>query len=204
MATFPLLRIEGLTRSGLAPVTLTVQSGDIVAISGPSGAGKSLFLRAIADLDPNEGAVHVAEADRAETPAPDWRRLVAYLPSESGWWAETVASHMTDIPKAAAMAVKLGLTEDVVTWQINRLSTGEKQRLALIRALEQGPRALLLDEPTSGLDPATTERAETLIKETCDQGSCALIVSHDEAQAERLGARRYRMDAGVLSVEENS
>ena len=69
-----MLKIRGLGRPGLDPVDLDVAPGECVAISGPSGAGKSILLRAIADLDPNEGQVSLKDQPREAMPAPDWRR----------------------------------------------------------------------------------------------------------------------------------
>jgi len=79
-----MLSIHGVTRPGLEPVRLDVGGGECVVISGPSGAGKSLFLRAVADLDPNAGRVVLDGIDRESVSAPEWRRRVSYVASESG------------------------------------------------------------------------------------------------------------------------
>lgn len=196
----PLLAIAGLTRTGLLPVTLTLAAGDIASISGPSGSGKSLLLRAIADLDPNEGAVFLSDTPRESLSGPDWRKHVAYVPAESGWWGERVGTHMSTPDDAVPFLERLGLSADALTWLVSRLSTGEKQRLALVRALILSPKILLLDEPTAGLDPTATRQTETLIKETCAAGACAVVVSHDPTQPDRLGAQRYAMNNGTLSA----
>ena len=201
MTAPPLLTIEGLSRPGLTPVDLTMCAGDIVAVAGPSGAGKSLFLRAIADLDPNDGTVVIDGHARNTMGAPAWRRLAAYLPSESGWWADTVSEHLGELDRALDAALELGLPSDVLTWRVERLSTGEKQRLALLRALQSQPKVLLLDEPTSGLDPAATAQVEAMILNTSQGGAAAIVVTHDAGQAARLSTRRLRMDGGVLHAE---
>src|SRR5690606_11730155 len=87
-----MLTIENLFRPGLDPVSLALAQGEAVAVMGPSGSGKPLLLRAIADLDPNEGSVILDDARREAMPAPRWRRLVGYLPAESGWWADRVGA----------------------------------------------------------------------------------------------------------------
>jgi phosphate-transporting ATPase len=196
-----LFSVEGLSRPGLAPVELRLAAGSCTVIAGPSGAGKSLFLRALADLDPNEGTVRLDGIERASLPAPEWRRRVTYVPAESGWWAPTVGAHMTDPVAAAKDSVRLGLPDDTMSWPVSRLSTGEKQRLALVRALQNKPKVLLLDEPTAGLDPAAKEKTEAMIKDVCAEGTAVVVVSHEGAQADRLNARRYRMVAGTLSPE---
>ena len=89
-----MLRVESLRRSGLGPISLAVEDGECLAVTGPSGAGKSLLLRAIADLDPNDGAVFANAGARAEMPAPAWRRVVAYVPAEPGWWGDVAGDHL--------------------------------------------------------------------------------------------------------------
>jgi phosphate-transporting ATPase len=66
-----MLSVTDLTRLGLGPFTFTVESGECVALRGPSGAGKSLLLRAIADLDPNDGRASLDGESREAMPAPD-------------------------------------------------------------------------------------------------------------------------------------
>ena len=82
-----MLTIRQLNRSGLAPFDLDLADGECVALSGPSGAGKTILLRTIADLDPNKGSASLDCVDREAIAAPQWRRSVAFLPAEAGWWA---------------------------------------------------------------------------------------------------------------------
>ncbi len=191
-----MLRIRGLARSGLAPVDLDLASGECVAVLGPSGAGKTLLLRAIADLDPNQGEASLGGEPRSGMSGPAWRRRVGYLAAESGWWADGVGAHFADRDAAAPIVDALGLPADVFGWQVARTSTGERQRLALARLLEQAPEIMLLDEPTSGLDAAAAAWAETLIRERLAAGAAALIATHDPALAERIAARRLLVEGG--------
>ena len=192
------LDIEGLARPGLEPVTLAVEAGSCIAVSGPSGSGKSLFLRALADLDPNEGEVRLDGKARSALPAPDWRRQVVYVATDSGWWADTVAQHFHDWAALTAKAEALGLPAEAGDWPVERLSTGERQRLSLLRALEAEPAVLLLDEPTSGLDPRATEAVEALIKAHRADGGTIVMATHDAAQAERLADARLCVEAGRI------
>ena len=96
------------------------------------------------------------------------------------------------------MAESLGLSADCGSWPVARLSTGEKQRLALVRSLILAPRALLLDEPTSGLDPDAVSRVEALIRARQELGVSVLWVTHDRAQAARVADRQLEMDQGRL------
>ena len=190
------LVISGLKRPGLQPTSLRLIAGETVCIAGASGAGKTLLLRAIADLDVNEGDLRLDGTRREDIAAPTWRNRVAFVPAESGWWATIVADHFpSPLPDTVS---QLGFPTDVASWPISRLSTGERQRLALARSLALGPDVLLLDEPTSGLDPASTAKVESLLQEALAQGAAAIVVTHDAAQAARLGARRFQMTDGKL------
>ena len=192
------LRIEALHSPLAGPFELSVAAGECVGISGPSGSGKSLFLRMIADLDPNEGSAWLDGRERGTFAAPAWRRQVVYVPAESGWWAEQVATHFTNAAAARAMAPLIDLKPELFDGPVLRLSTGEKQRLALIRALLLAPPILLLDEPTSALDEAAQAKTEQLLRERLAAGTALLLVSHDRAQAGRLGKRQFVMQAGQL------
>ncbi len=168
-----------------------------MVVQGPSGAGKSLLLRALADLDPTRGDVWLAGVARSTFAAPEWRRQVGLLPAESHWWAETVREHMATEPGDDLAAV--GFDADVLTWSVSRLSSGERQRLALVRLLSNRPRALLLDEPTANLDEVNASRVESLVRRYTEQHRAGLLwVSHDPDQAARLASRVMRMAAGRL------
>jgi UDP-glucose/iron transport system ATP-binding protein len=195
------LAVDGLTRSGLAPTSLTLERGECVGLSGPSGAGKTLLLRALADLDPNSGDVRLDGVARDAMAAPAWRRNVAYVAAESGWWDDTVGDHMADVPAAAGLLPSLGLSADALNWPVARLSTGEKQRLALARALVLAPAVLLLDEPTSGLDADATGLVETVLRRHLSAGTAILLVSHDRDQLHRLADRRLHIVGGRLAAD---
>lgn len=185
---------------GLAggPFSLHAAAGECVAIIGPSGAGKSLLLRMIADLDPNEGRVRLDGARREIFSGPAWRRLVMYLAAESGWWANDVAAHMQPVAAAEALLPRLRLAPQLLHVPVSQLSTGERQRLALIRAVIRQPKLLLLDEPTSALDAETTLAAEALLRELAQAGMGLLLVTHNEAQVHRMADRRYELRGGRL------
>jgi UDP-glucose/iron transport system ATP-binding protein len=197
-----MLSVTDLRRLGLGPLSFTVETGECLALRGPSGAGKSLLLRAIADLDPNEGRVTLDGASRESMPAPAWRRRVAYLAAEAGWWADTVAEHFSDWSAARPLVEALGLPAECGDWPVARLSTGEKQRLALARSLLLEPRVLLLDEPTSGLDPDAVERVETLVRARQKDGVSIVWTTHDRAQARRVARRWLEIENGRLREAE--
>ena len=196
-----LLSVRDLRTNLLKPASFTLSAGECVAIRGPSGGGKTLLLRALADLDPNEGLVCLDGRDRATMPGPEWRRLLGYLPAEPGWWADTVGDHFTSWAEAAVVARALGFTEDSEDWPIARLSTGERLRLALVRALLVGSKVLLLDEPTAALDPASVRAVEELISARVRAGLAVLWVTHDTEQAKRIGHRLLVVKDGQVGEE---
>ena len=195
-----MLTARNLAVIGLAPSNIHIDAGECVALSGPSGSGKTLVLRALADLDPNEGEVSLDGQSRDAQPAPDWRRKVVYVPAEAGWWADRVDGHFPEPDLAAPLMVQLGLTEEALGWQVARLSTGEKQRLALTRAFLIAPRVMLLDEPTSGLDPEAAAKVEDMLHQRREEGLAVIVVTHDESQAARMASRRFEMKKGVLTA----
>ena len=193
-----MLSVRALSRPGLRPVSFDLADGECLAVRGKSGSGKTLLLRAIADLDPNEGAVTLDEHSREAMPAPLWRRRVTYLATEPGWWADRLGDHFADWGSVPDYLAALGLPADCRGARISTLSTGERQRLALIRALLVEPRVLLLDEPTSGLDAATTAAVERLLLARLGSGTGIIWVTHDDAQARRVAHADLLVEDGAV------
>jgi ABC-type dipeptide/oligopeptide/nickel transport system ATPase component len=123
------------------------------------------------------------------------------LPAEPGWWADTVGEHFSDWKAALAVLGELGFSDDAKDWPIARLSTGERLRLALVRALMVRPRVLLLDEPTAALDPASVRAVESLIAAQVRVGLAVLWVTHDLEQAKRVAVRRLVVNGGQVREE---
>lgn len=193
-----LLELKRLRRLHVGPLDLAVEAGHCISISGRSGGGKSVILRSIADLDPHEGEVFLEGRACSSMPAPQWRRQVTYVAAESGWWEDTVRPHFPPSTDFAAILPPLGLDASVADRSINGLSTGERQRLALLRALCLQSKVLLLDEPTSALDHESVLQVEEVLKERLAQGTAILLVTHDVEQARRLASRHLHLDAGQL------
>jgi UDP-glucose/iron transport system ATP-binding protein len=193
-----MLSVRQLAAPGVAVEDLQVADGACVAVMGPSGAGKTRLLRAIADLDPNHGEVAAGGIERAQVPGPAWRRVVGYVPAESGWWADTVGAHFPEPVRSRDLLAELRLPAAALDWPVARLSTGERQRLALARALARAPRALLLDEPTGALDEEARALVEEMLRRQLEAGTSVLMVTHDPSQAERLAARIVRVANGRL------
>jgi ABC-type iron transport system FetAB ATPase subunit len=199
-ASAALLSARGLRSRFGGPFDFDLQAGECVAIQGPSGAGKSVLLRMLADLDPHEGDVVLDGRSSTAMPAPSWRAQVVYQAAEPAWWEATAGEHFSDRQRLFVDKTmgNLGLSAALLDTGIERLSTGERQRLALVRSLAAAPRVLLLDEPTAALDPASVRRAEALLAACLAEGMAILIVTHSAEQAERMAQRVFRLDGGRL------
>lgn len=191
----PRLSLRDLRSPLAGPFDLVLAAGQCLTVSGHSGSGKSLFLRMIADLDPNDGEVRLDGEDRRAMSAPAWRRRAPYVAAESGWWLPKAVDHFAPSQRdqARALAERLGVGAQTFEGEVRLLSTGERQRLALIRALVLDSPVLLLDEPTGPLDPDTAHLVEAELRQRLGAGTTIVLVSHDVAQAERLGALHRMM-----------
>jgi ABC-type iron transport system FetAB ATPase subunit len=191
----PLLRIRALQCPHADPFSLDVGAGECIAILGPSGAGKSVLLRMIADLDPNTGEVWLNGRLRETWAAPEWRRKVVYQSAEPAWWESTAGAHFPNgAPRDMTASLDaLGLTPAALGADLPRLSTGERQRLALLRSLACHPKVLLLDEPTASLDQASTSAVEALLRARLEDGVAILLVTHSHEQADRIATRHFRV-----------
>ncbi len=191
------LEVIGLTFQGRGPYSFAIGRGECLGLTGPSGAGKTLLLRALADLDPHAGRIRLGSLVCDQVPAPLWRQKVAMLPAESLWWHDRVGDHFTDFDQIPARSLALlGFDPSVGDWRISRLSTGEKQRLAILRLLQNQPGALLLDEPTASLDADNIFHVEELLMDYWQQHRAPVLwVSHDPDQLDRVADHRMVMMA---------
>ena len=195
------LRVNRLSTRHVGPIECRVEAAECVCIHGASGSGKTLLLRAIADLDPHQGEASLDGAGCSTLPPPEWRRSVALVVAESQWWSEHVREHFAHGVNPAWLE-RLGLPVDAIDWQVARCSTGEKQRLALLRSLMQGPAVLLLDEPTGNLDQDSTRRVEALLDDYRQQQPAALLwVTHDPEQIRRVARRSFALRNGLLEED---
>lgn len=202
----PNLEVRDLCFRDRGPYTFRINGGECVGVQGASGAGKSLLLRALVDLDPRSGTLMLGGVDADTLTGPQWRRQVGLLPAESGWWHDGVGAHFSDFAAVdAQLLATLGFERSVGDWQVSRLSTGERQRLAIVRLLSNQPACLLLDEPTASLDHDMVARVEQLLLTYAAGNQAPLLwVSHDAAQLERVCNRRMTMERGGRLFAEES
>ena len=226
----PLLRVTGLTRTFqdgpkarpvLQGVSLSLAEGEWVAILGPSGAGKSTLLNILGGLDGAfEGEAEVAGLALKGAPDPQLaahrRETVGYvfqddhllraasvldnvlLPARFG--PEGVGAGVR--ARASALLERVGLADRALSAP-DRLSRGERQRVAVARALLGRPRVLLCDEPTAALDAASGDQVLDLFAELHAEGMTLLMVTHEE-RAARRAERRLRLDQGRLEATDEA
>lgn len=180
------LSVRGLANTQAGPFSFDVPAGKCLVITGLSGSGKSVLLRMIADLAPHMGDAALNGHLCSTMQAHHWRRQVVYLPAEPGWWSDRATDHVPDDKATRELMKKTGLRPELLNDPLHRLSTGERQRLALVRALRLAPAVLLMDEPCSALDKETTLMVEAVIHESLQQGTAIVLVSHDPAQSMRV------------------
>ena len=192
-----MLRIEKLKIAGLPALSFEIADGECMGLEGPSGSGKTRLARALADLEPAVGHIFVNGAERQETHPAEWRRLVRYLSAEPGWWTDTPREAFPDDTKSMKalqrLLARLNLPPSLLDKPVSVLSTGERQRLALARALVDNPPVIVLDEPTSALDPKNTALVEELLRYRLLAGCSILLISHDRAQIDRLCDLRLQL-----------
>ncbi len=171
---------------------LTIAPKRRLALIGPNGAGKSLTLRLIQGLiSPTEGKI--CWGDRAAPPA-HAVALVFQRPTLLRRSARANIRHALaayGAPRQCRDATAMELLEmaglaELADRPARRLSGGEQQRLAIVRALAAEPELLLLDEPTASLDPQATQAIEFLIEAAATAGTAVILVTHDLGQVRRL------------------
>lgn len=151
----------------------------------------------MADLEAHSGQVALGDVRCDSIKAHLWRRRVGMLPAESQWWYGTVGEHFKTTE--GEWFTELGFDKDVANWEVARCSTGEKQRLALLRLLCMRPQALLLDEPTASLDRDSVQRAEAIIRAYRKEHEAPVIwVSHDPEQIRRVADRHFELAGKTL------
>ena len=155
----------------------------ITAIIGPNGAGKSMLLKTIAGLIKQPEFKITTSANQ-----------VSIVLTQTPFIKMSVLENLLFLRDARPSlsinqvhhALKIFLLNHLSDQPATKLSSGEKQRLAIARAYLMGSDLLILDEPTASLDPQSTALIESKVNELAHSGICFLIASHDFAQVKRI------------------
>lgn len=176
-------------RSLINDLTFSVPGHGITALLGPNGAGKSLILRLIAGLMMADHGVLRIAPDAAENLAVVFQTPVVLRRSVRANLDHALKIYGVKkrdrVGRIAELMVMADLTSHAEA-PARALSGGEKQRLAMARALAARPKLLLLDEPTASLDPHATASIELLTRRAASDGAKVILVTHDWGQAQRL------------------
>lgn len=198
-------------------VQLNVSPGEYFILMGHTGAGKSLVMKAICGVQPlAAGEVRIEGRDVTYL-APSARRI-GYVPQDSGLFPhlnvrENIGFALDLVgldarksdERVKALAEEIGIVP-LLTRGIRGLSGGERQKVALARALARAPRLLLLDEPVSALDESSREELCALLQRIHEEHHLTAVhICHNRAEATRLGDRIGVMNAGrLIAIEERS
>ncbi len=207
--TFEHVSVAGDERPRLDDVSVTLPDAGVTAIAGPSGAGKSTLLRCCNRLEaPDSGIVRFRGEDVAQLDPLAHRRAVGMVFQAPVLFPGTVADNLRVADPGAADARVAELLrraaldpEAFAGRDADTLSGGEGQRVCLARTLATDPHVVLMDEPTSALDGDATEELEALMRALADDGVPVLLVTHDEAQLERVADHVLRLRDGRLARE---
>src|SRR6056297_1500093 len=206
------LTISHLTKSfggvdALSDVSLSVASGERVALLGHNGAGKSTMMKIILGLIAlDSGDISVCGAIPGDASA---RSQVAYLPENAAYHSaltglEQITFYMrlrgVDPTGALDLLARVGLA-DAARRRIGTYSKGMRQRVGLAQALIGHPRLLVLDEPTSGLDPVSRRDFYALLDNLAAEGASILLSSHALTEVEARTDRLVILSQGRLVTE---
>jgi heme exporter protein A len=203
------IEVRGVTRRfgatlALKQVSTAFDAGSLTFLEGPNGAGKSTLLAIIGTvLKPSSGSVWYEPFGDDQAQA---RQHIGWVAHESHCYRELsgrrnieLVAQIHGIADAAVnverVIARVG-AETFANRAVGTLSRGQRQRIALARALVHDPGVLLLDEPWTGLDLASVDKLEAVIREEVARGSLVVAVTHGAGVAERLGARRLRIEGG--------
>jgi tungstate transport system ATP-binding protein len=190
--TLEAVEVRRRGRTILGPIDYTLDGDGITVVLGPNGAGKSTFLASLHGVERlSKGRLVGAQDDAArEAQAFVFQTPTMLRRSVAGNLAYPLQLQKRAKSETTAMvsrwAARIGLA-DALDVPARRLSGGERQKLALARALIRNPQVLFLDEPCANLDGRATREIEMILKEAQASGTRIILATHDLGQARRLG-----------------
>ena len=190
-----MLELDGLVRHfdgvhAVDDVSFSVDRGKVLGFIGPNGAGKTTTMRILATLDtPQRGDARIGGYSVVDDPE-KVRGITGFMPDYAGVYANTTVAEYLDFfaraydlrgdarRRAVANIIDFMSIGDLRDRQVESLSKGLKQRVALGRAIIHDPQLLILDEPAANLDPRARIEFRTLIRELAADGKTILLSSH--------------------------
>ena len=227
-ATEPLVRLRGVTKiyqpdgqevTGLEDVNLDIQSGDFLAVMGPSGSGKSTLMNILGCLDiPSSGTYEIKGMPVSRLSPEELARLrnreIGFVFQVFHLLPRYTALRNVELPllyagvgreeraQRALSALRAVGLEDRRNHLSNQLSGGQKQKVAIARALVNRPSLLLADEPTGNLDSKSGEELMEILARLNGEGTTIVVVTHDPAIARRAKRIVYIIDGRLVAREE--
>jgi iron complex transport system ATP-binding protein len=185
----------------LFDAALAIAEGELVALVGPNGSGKTSLLHALAGIGGATGTVRIDGTDPRRLGPARRPSLLTYLPAARDIAWPLAARDLIALGGGGADFPALELAP-LLDRRIDTLSTGERSRVLIARALAPRPKLLLLDEPTANLDPLWQIRLMELVRsEIGGGGRAALVAVHDLDAAARHADRILVMNAGRIAAE---
>jgi len=206
------LNLENVTvtkrgKTLIGPINLQINATGVTAILGPNGSGKTTLLRLMNGLErPRIGSL------AWNAPVDEARKKQAFVFQTPIMLRRSALENITyplklrntsidEAMKAALKGLQRVNLEDVKNVSASFLSGGEKQKLAIARALVINPDILFLDEPTANLDGGSTREIEAIIKDTAASGVKVVMTTHDIGQGKRLADDVFFLYRGMLHEE---
>ncbi|HEX5184870.1 MAG TPA: ABC transporter ATP-binding protein [Allosphingosinicella sp.] len=202
------LEASGLCIKGrLAPTDLRVDAPSFLCLVGPNGSGKTSLLHALAGIGPSAGEVRIDGRALAPLPLDERKRLLSYLPAsrDAAWPVSGRSLVALGLPSGAGeeeaeRALASLEAEGLAERRVDRLSTGERSRILIARALAARPRLLLLDEPAANLDPHWQLRLMAHLR-ALSRDQAVIAAMHDLDLAARFADRMLVLDGGRIVAD---
>ncbi len=208
------IKAEGLTKHygdvrALVDLDLEIAAGEIFGFLGPNGAGKTTTIRTMLDeIRPTAGRASILGFD-SHADSVEIRRHIGYVPGDLALYPSLTGrdtlTYFANLRGGVDWSYVDELAERLsadLTKKVGDLSSGNRQKVGLIQAFMNRPRALIMDEPSSGLDPLVQREFQTMLREVAATGSTVFLSSHTLSEVQRVAHRVGIIRRGKLIAVE--